>query len=128
MKYNKKTELIVDTVFNWCCVYLGTPLKTYPKIKIIEDKRYKNIFGEYENKEITIFINSCHSRKDIINTIIHEYTHFLQMPRKNDIDKYHKLLNYYNYNSHPYEIEADEYADIYRDSCIKFLRKNKIIK
>lgn len=127
MNYNKKSALIAEEVFEWCCRHLGTPIKKYPKLVINTDKRYKQKYGEYENREITVFINTCRHRKDIIGTIIHEYTHFLQMPRKRDIDKYHRLSEHHRYDTHPFEIEAEEYARFFTEPCLKNLQKKGII-
>lgn len=127
MKYNEKSVLIAEETFNWCCQHLGTPIKSFPKLKVITDRRYKQRFGEYENKEITVFLNTCRHRKDIIGTIIHEYTHFLQMPRKKDVDKYHRLSETHLYRSHPYEIEAEQYADFFTEPCLKHLRRKGVI-
>ena len=124
---DKKSALIAEETFKWCCEYLGTPLKKYPKLTLNTDKRYSRKYGEYQNKEIVVFMNTCKGRKDIIGTIIHEYTHFLQMPRKKDINKYHKLLEIHRYKDHPFEVEAEEFAKLYHSQVLEHFRKKGII-
>lgn len=122
MKYEKSAQIAEET-FEWCCRFLGTPLKRYPKLKLSTDKRYTRKYGEYNNKVVTIYLNTCKGRKDIIGTVIHEYTHFIQMPRKKDINKYHKLSENHHYNKHPFEIEAVLSEKVYLKDCIDYLRK-----
>jgi hypothetical protein len=122
MKYEKSAQIAEET-FEWCCRFLGTPLKRYPKLKLSTDKRYTRKYGEYNNKVITIYLNTCKGRKDIIGTVIHEYTHFIQMPRKKDINKYHILSKNHHYNKHPFEIEAVLSEKFHLKDCIDYLRK-----
>ena len=44
------------------------------------------------------------------------------MPRRRDIDRYHKLSKKFNYNTHPFEIEAEEYAKFFAPHVRKILQ------
>ena len=52
--------------------------------------------------EITIYWPQMKSRKMIIETLIHEYQHYLQSPSW--FKRYYNMG--YNYNDHPYEVAA----------------------
>lgn len=77
----------------------------------IEDSPYSDDdvshdgFGEYsfdEMNEIIIYWKNIITEEDIIRTIIHEYTHYLQSPSW--FKRYYNIG--YDYNNHPYEIAA----------------------
>lgn len=116
----------VKIVIDWCKENMEYPMfhKYYPKVEI---KYYinKKANGDYSSNSqiIRIFINNHNSIEGLVGTIIHEYTHYLQMPnKKNQIEytQYNKTKGYYN---NPYEIEAREKAKIYTPKCIKDLCK-----
>jgi len=66
-------------------------------------------WGEFhdETEEIILNIARCNKMSQTINTMIHEYQHYLQ-PRNGWYDRHFK--NGHTYDSHPYEIEANEIA------------------
>jgi hypothetical protein len=133
-KYNFKKKYsinvtkvkFVNTVIDWCKENMEYPKhhKYYPTVEV---KYYinKKISGDYSSKSrvIRIFINNHKSIDELVNTIIHEYTHYLQMPRDTnqlEYTKYNKTKGYYN---NPYEIDAREKAEFYTPKCIKDLSK-----
>lgn len=69
-----------------------------------DDETYDGL-GDYSfdsMNEISIYWKNIHTEETLIRTIIHEYTHYLQFP-----SWYKRYYNIgYNYNDHPYEIEA----------------------
>jgi len=60
--------------------------------------------------EITIYYPQMKSRKMVIQTLIHEYIHYLQSPTW--FKRYYNMG--YNYSDHPYEIKANEYEKDYK--------------
>ena len=119
----EKLMTIAEQTLFWCYKRFGTPLKRQlPKIRFVEDRRYTSRYGDYNDRVITIYLNACNTPSLIIGTVIHEYTHFLQMPRRRDIDRYHKLSKKFNYNTHPFEIEAEEYAKFFAPHVRKILQ------
>lgn len=73
-----------------------------PKLVLIHDPSY-SAYGEYYpgGKEIILNVAYCQNRRDLIGTLIHEYTHHLQ---PND---WSKEDDYWN---NPYEDEANKNA------------------
>jgi hypothetical protein len=70
--------------------------------------------------EITLNLTANETIKDLIDTVIHEYTHYLQ-PNFQEI--YEQLSTEYEYHNHPLETEAKEHAKIYRRSCFLSIKK-----
>ena len=71
-----KTQVeIAENAFNWCINEFGSPIKTLPKLNVKKDRRIRKKYGDYINKEITIYLNTCKTKSKIVKTVIHEYTH-----------------------------------------------------
>ena len=97
--------------------------KTEFTVSICKQRGGEKSYGQYcpyENK-ITIHYDNCTKLKDLIQTVIHEYTHYMQ-PVKSS---YHKLLKKYGYDNHPMEIEAREMEKQYYNECWNQI-KNKL--
>lgn len=67
---------------------------------------------QYQDNEITIFVKEHLTVRDLIDTVIHEYTHY-----KQPMSKYSKLLKKNGYKNHPLEIEAIHKAKTFRKEC-----------
>ena len=78
-----------------------------------------------ETNRILVYRRKHRSVVDLADTVIHEYTHYLQ-----DMEKYTELAKDFSYREHPYEIEAIENAKKYRWECRRFMvsTKNKLKK
>jgi hypothetical protein len=116
--YGYQTKKIVDLALEWCSNKFGfrkyTPNIYFSVIR--ERTNYDS--GWYEparhEPEITINISGNQNISDLINTVIHEYTHYLQP----DLSKnYNPLDPNFNYDKHPLEIEAREMAKKYTRKC-----------
>jgi len=119
-----KTQVeIAENAFIWCINEFGSPIKSLPKLTVKTDKRIRKKYGQYINKEITIYLSTCKTKSKIVRTIIHEYTHFLQMPKAKDIKVYYKLLETFEYDKHPFELQARMYEKEYYNKCISDLEK-----
>ena len=117
-------------IFRWCKDHYGlSKFNSQKSLKLIfDDKLLDNdgnflAFGEYCPKLNGITINlkthKEHSILTLIDTMIHEYTHF-----KQDIKvMYGKYVHEYSYNfqNHPYEITARDRAAKDRWLCYREL-------
>lgn len=127
MKEDKK-ELVAQETLKWCLKTFGNPLKKKtPFIKFVKDRRFKKFCGEYYCKEITIYGNVCKSTTTVVKTVIHEFMHFLQMPRNKDMEKYAKLQRKYDYRNNPYEIEAFSFEKEHYKACKEHLKLKGVI-
>ena len=70
----------------------------------LENKKEDDTEGEFvfQDNEIVIYYPAMKSKKHIIQTLIHEYQHYLQSPRW--FQRYYNMG--YKYDNHPYEISA----------------------
>jgi uncharacterized protein YbgA (DUF1722 family) len=121
--------LIIEKTYEWCVNKFGSPLKSgiTPDLEISKNYRFKDFQGEYSERLITIYAHNCKSISGLIRVVIHEYTHFLQMPKINDTRKYSKLSDKFSYESHPMEIEAFESELKHYRTCYAYLKRNGVI-
>ena len=122
----------LNKILKWCKeTYGGSKFKRMGSLKIVIDTTL-DAEGAYCTIQNIIFINPKHHTSfiSVIDTMIHEYTHF-----KQDINvmyfKYFKEYNY-TYARHPYEITARETAardkrKCFRDVFHKTFRKSEYI-
>jgi len=110
--------------YSWCKKFFGeNPRKRKELIIDINPKRrkekrsiYCGSYCFYKNK-LTIYINNCDSLLLIVQTIIHEYTHYLQIRRK--YEYYNKVYTYY---TNPYEKEAVYNEMKYGKKCLREIK------
>lgn len=123
----KEKKKLAQLSLEWCIKNFGSPLRygRTPELKF-SVKRAPDAFGEYEpnTKIIRLYLNSVVCIEDIINTIVHEYCHFLQMPRSKDYSSYSKLNRSHGYDENPLELEACEYEKKYFRKCYNYVVKN----
>ena len=124
-QYYTKKELkqYAKDTYQWCVDNFGSPLKggQLPKLRIHFTNR-RMAKGVYiaQSREIYIYMIHLTSIKDLVETIVHEYTHFLQMPKLNDAMKYHRLYMKDGYDNE-FEREAYEAEEKYADVVLKHL-------
>lgn len=103
-------RLIAKETIDYCISTLGVkrslPIPTVSVVKRGRSRRY----GQYDitNNHIQIHYDICKDVKTVIQTIIHEYTHYLQ-----NLRKYYVLSLEYGYDKHPQEIEARKNERLY---------------
>ena len=119
----KRRYAILTT--KWCRENMGVnrrrkePLKVSVRINFRgeEDERYiKGVFYPDENR-IIVYSKNCLTIEEIVSTVIHEYTHYLQ----SDV-KYIELYKRYYYKNHPFEREARKNEDLYTSICMKEIK------
>ncbi len=108
-------------VLDWC----HENIREYNTIRPAISIRYyhhKKVGGVYYPKvnECVIYINSHDTALELVNCIIHEYTHAKQRGRqiKRFQETYERLLMEFDYDQHPLEIEARTAADKYEKECL----------
>jgi len=118
-----KREIAIKAL-KWCKKNLGVNRrKKYPKvsvkIKLIDDEF--TVYGGYYWEDNRIFVNGlkCKSLTDVVSTVIHEYTHYLQSMRK-----YYEYFNTYYYSTHPFEREATRNSKQFTKKCLTQIKKS----
>ena len=64
---------------------------------------------------LIIYPNHIHTYDDLIETVIHEYQHYLQSPTW--MERYYNMG--YDYQTHPYEVQAEKVAKRDKNLCKK---------
>lgn len=120
---NKKTITKEDmkSILKWCKTYMGrSKYFSIRKLRLRIDSRMK-FLGQFDVHNNVIYVNPTTHKNivEIIETIIHEYVHFLQNPKE-----YDRLCRnfYYDYYEHPHELEAETIALRLAKRCHKHLK------
>ena len=130
----KELEDVGKKVIGWCIDEFGLSkhYEHYPYMEIDMDE--DGVCGEFigYNNEIIICPTAMDTIDEFIETVIHEYTHYMQSPtwytryanRKIELTA-EEFADYLLRGdpTHPYEIEADEVAKKNMKKC-----KNNILK
>ena len=111
----------VDKIYTWCKKKYGRSKHNgiYPDIEFRKVDYYD---GEewvyYDEIEKRIYINrdKHETIQDLIDTIIHEYTHYLQ-----NMHHYQVLALYLDHEHHPLEIEAEQMSEKDGPECLKYM-------
>lgn len=118
-----KIKISTETL-KWCKTHLGVNERKRTKLKLEFSSRPRTIkksivFGNYcfwRNK-ITIYLPHCESIEEIVSTLIHEYTHYLQSR-----PKYQYYQSNYYYSTNPYEREAKRNEEKYTNICLQDIK------
>ena len=118
-------------VIRWCMQHLGLPKgkKAGPQL-LLRYYRHRKVMGTYQqrSKTITLYWGSHASLKEVVNTLIHEYQHFLDI-RTNQEDKaYDKELKQIGYQDNSYEKKAREVANRWEKACLQELAQKGLLK
>ena len=122
---HKKLEELGEKVIDWCLNEFGLSkhYNDYPYMDIVTDE--EGICGEFfpHNNQIIICTPALDSIDEFIDTVIHEYTHYMQSPSWYTRYLNNLTLNEVIKNKHPYEIQAEQIATNNYIQC-----KNNILK
>lgn len=117
---------------DWCISTFGVnPSYDVPYIEVVIDdtrmRRYR-MYGEYDSMDnvIILRIRGHRTWKAFTNTVIHEYTHYLQS--KAWYERYWVTLSNTShassakttYDNHPYEQESTYVGGLYADACARW--------
>jgi hypothetical protein len=114
-------KLYAIYALDWCKNYFGKSKRKKRDIilkfsKTIERNNRSIYFAKYcfLRNQILIYLNNCPTTLIITQTIIHEYTHYLQSRTM-----YYNYKKKYSYKNNPYEIEAQKNEKLYGKICLK---------
>jgi hypothetical protein len=111
----RETGRIASMVFTWCKQNMGVNnRKGYKPMfylsAMIDDGQICGDYDEIDN-EICIYYKNLIDVRELVDTMIHEWTHQLQPCRT----KYNKFKG--SYKKHPFEVEAYASEKIYNSKC-----------
>ena len=78
---------------------------------------------EHHNRLIIIYISNDVKVFDLVDTILHEYFHHLDIVNKKSAAEYSRLLNEIGYDNHPMEVTARNFAKQHRLKCFETYQK-----
>lgn len=115
----------VNRIVDWCFRTYGVSKhnRYFPEIQYRKGS-YMNedssTMAFYDDQDGVIFINKEDHRslRTLANSIIHEYTHYMQNMKHYDI-----LSQYLSYRNHPLEIEANKIARRDTKKCLREITK-----
>ena len=99
-----------NDVLNWC-LYLYPIRKQKPLLTLVDGKSH--LAGEYcfYNNSITIYRDNNVIRRELINTVIHEYFHYYLITSESKSKLYHDQLEQFSLAHHPQEILCNTMAE-----------------
>ena len=122
--YGNKKKYVMLTL-KWCKKNFGVNDRKRTKLEIEVTDRNRSIkkamvYGNYcfYRNKITIHENACKTAYDLVSTVIHEYTHYLQSR-----NRYKIYEQSYYYSTNPYEREARRNEEKYTKLCLKEIKK-----
>lgn len=120
----------VRQVIDWCVENLGLPPKTNQlpgiTLRYYEHKSWGGLYSP-SSKEIIVYWNSHDSLLSIINTVIHEYQHFLDLQTGKDDKAYTREMEKVGYYKNIFERRARKVARKYEKSCFTAMKGKGII-
>jgi hypothetical protein len=122
---------LCNNIVNWGVANIP-PIKTnhrlHVKVSSYEHKKTMAVYFPFQ-KEIKIYVKNHDSVNEIVDSLLHEVTHYKQHLRdtRGHSKQYQKLLGLYGYLNHPMEIEAIDTAKKYSEDCLKYLLRNGLI-
>jgi len=124
MKLNEIQKIVEETLpkiikhyglskFKDCTPYVDYDTSIYDRLSGEDGMEgEQNPDAEYcsMNNEIIIYYPKMEDKQHVVETLVHEYQHYLQSPSW--MKRYYNMG--YNYSDHPYEIAAYKEEDNYK--------------
>lgn len=119
---------IVRMTLKWCQEVLGVNNRRAYGLSVYigpqpkrEQKEMGSYYGCYDciSNQIFIYPENHHNIRELIKTVIHEYTHYTQPVRS----RYYKYDQQYGYNKNPFEVEARKNEDTYYKQTWKQIKQ-----
>jgi hypothetical protein len=111
----------IQITLQWCITNFGTTKHPY-QLRIIY-YRHQVFGGRYlfQGKQIVIYVYDSLDLDYLVDTVIHEYSHYLQFEKKVHQDDYNKKHIEVGYWNNPYEIESRQIAKQNKKECLKWV-------
>ncbi len=126
LKWKRKTDIerVVDLTVDWCVGKWGLNGRRSGPLVAEVNWEERHSMGQYDYKEnlITIYAKANLNIRDLVDTVIHEFTH-----QRQKMSQYHKVLKSKGYSEHPMEKEAYETAKQNRKQCWQEIKKKMTV-
>jgi hypothetical protein len=124
LKISKKK--MVENVLQWCEINHSIPKyrgKLSFKINYYSHSKVEGCYCGY-TRTIILYLKNEKKVIDVIDTILHEYQHHIEMRTQKEVRLYSKQLSEFGYDNHPMEISARKFAKQHRDTCFATFKNN----
>ena len=113
---------LAEDVLNWC-LELYPVRKQNPQLTLVDGE--SKLAGEYNflNNTITIYRDNNVIRRELINTVVHEYFHYYIITSSLKNELYQIQLESYSFELHPQEILCNAMSETLTKL---YLKQNKI--
>lgn len=123
--FPKKDRIeLINSILGWCQMNI-VPIKKRrirPKIEVNMHPNGKILgYYDYPTKTICVYLKLHDNIECLVDTVIHEYVHHIQIRTMIDNRRYNKLTNQNGYKENEYEIEARSVAKNLRKHAMKDL-------
>ena len=125
LDFESNKKKYVTLTIKWCKQNFGVNERKRTRLTIEVTSRKRTIkrsmvYGNYcfYRNKMTIHTDACKTITDLVSTVIHEYTHYLQS--RNLYKQYEKTHCYF---TNPCEREAKRNEEKYTKACIREIRK-----
>ena len=112
---------IVNLTIPWCEKFFDSPVIKRRKelLVMIYTSPTDGVYGQYcdRNNWLTINLDKCVTVKEIIQTAIHEHTHFRQ-----DLKEYSLMNKKVGYDKNPFEKQAQYNEMMYYTNCWRSIK------
>lgn len=119
MTINKNRKVVAATL-EWCKKKWGLSKfqDDFPKLRCYKKGDGGGYFGYYDDitNTIIVYLEPHPDVVTLVETVIHEYTHYKQNVEEN-YDKY--AARYAHYNDNPYEKTAINRSARWKERCLK---------
>jgi uncharacterized protein YjaZ len=117
---------MVESVLQWCESNHSIPKNRGKLSYKINYYNHTKVEGSYcgYTKNITVYITPDKRIIDVVDTLLHEYQHHIDMRTQKEVRLYSKQLSEFGYDSHPMEVVARQFAQKYRDSCFETFKND----
>jgi hypothetical protein len=110
---------IIKKIVMWSGPILSSEgIKRYPHVKV-SYRKCKGADGYYapKSKTVEVLVNKSVDVDRIVFVTLHELAHYLQ----HQTDPEFRYYDDFEYDTNPFEIEADKFASDHQKSCIAYL-------
>ena len=117
---------MVENVLQWCELNHSIPKhrgKLSYKINYYSHSKVEGSYCSYD-KCIIIYLSPKKSIMEVVDTLLHEYKHHIDMRTQKEVKHYSKVLDQVGYDNHPMEIAARRFAKKYRDTCFQTFKND----
>lgn len=117
---------MVEDVLNWCHQNYFPTSKNHKLQFKIYYYQHKKVEGMYCGISKTMILYLTPDKKviDIVDTILHEYKHYIDIQTIKEVKHYFEVLDQIGYEKHPLEISARRFANNHRVKCFEKFQKN----